>query len=234
VCTRTVGVLARVFEAAGLATVALSLVRGQAEKVKAPRFLHCEFPLGRPLGKPGDVKFQTDVLRRAFALLERTDVPVIEDHPDVIEDETGEPASCTLPPRHDPTLHLAVDEAIGLLPAYRRQLQASGGRTAVGRLVAAEDISSLIVKFVALADGASLSDVGLDADTVKAAGQDVRAYYEEAGLALVDHVPAARRIETWFYKETQTGPMIRAAVKAMADAGVERNTWYYTMPSSQT
>ncbi len=68
------GVLAHILEAAGLATVGLSLVRGQAETVRAPRMLHCQFPLGRPLGRPNDPAFQHDVLRRALALLDRTDV----------------------------------------------------------------------------------------------------------------------------------------------------------------
>lgn len=227
------GVLARVFEEAGLATTAISLVRKQAEHVKAPRFLHCEFPLGRPLGKPNDPAFQTDVLRRAFALLERTDVPVIVDHPEVIEDESETPATCMIPPRHDPDLHPAVDEARALLPAYRRQLEASGGRTAVGRLGPPEQIGDLVEKFVELAGGASLADVGFDDNAVRAAGQDVRAYYEEAALALAEHVPASRQIESWFYHHTQTGDVIRAAVVQMKDAGVERNTWYYTMPAHQ-
>jgi D-proline reductase (dithiol) PrdB len=228
-----VGVLARVLEAAGLATTAISLVRGQAAKSKAPRFLHCEFPLGRPLGKPADAAFQTDVLRRAFALLERTDVPVLVDHPDVIADESGQPASCVIPPRHDPALHPAVDEALALLPAYRRQVAAADGRTAVGRVVPPDRIGELVEAFVAIADGASLDDVGLDADGVRAAGQDVRAYYEEAGLALSDHVPAARQIETWFYQDTRTGSIVRRAVAQLEQAGVDRTTWYYTMPGTQ-
>jgi hypothetical protein len=228
-----VGVLARVFEAAGLATTALSLVRGQAEKVKAPRFLHCEFPLGRPLGRPNDAEFQTDVIRRAFALLERTDVPIIVDHPEVIEDEAEEAASCTLPPRHDPDVHPAVDEATALLPAYRRQVDAAGGRTAVGRVAPADRIGDLIDKFVAVAAGQSLADAGFDDDSVRAAGQDVRAYYEEAALALSEHVPAARQIETWFFHHTATGETIRAAVAAMKEAGLDRNVWYYTMPGTQ-
>ncbi len=227
------GVLSRVLEAAGLATVGLSLVRRQAENTKPPRFLNVEFPLGRPLGKPGDVAFQTDVLRRAFALLERTDVPVLVDHPEVIEDETGVVASCALPPRHDPNLHPAVDEAQALRPAYNRQLEAAGGRTAVGRLVDPDGIGDLILKLAAIADGASMEDVDFDASSVRAAGQDVRAYYEEAGLGLSDHVPAARQIETWFYTQTQTGPIIRAASKALADAGVDRSTWYYMLPGTQ-
>jgi hypothetical protein len=232
-CTRTVGVLARVLEDAGIATVGLSLVRRQAENVKAPRFLHCEFPLGRPLGKPRDPEFQADVIRRALALLDRTDVPVIEDHPEVIDDEVEHAASCTLPPRHDPDIHPAVDEARALRPAYNRQLEASGGRTAVGRVAKPDDIGDLIGRFITLANTASLAAAGFDADTVRAAGQDVRAYYEEAGLALSGHVPAARQLESWFYQHTQTGPIIRTAAAALEAAGLDRNTWYYLLPGSQ-
>jgi hypothetical protein len=232
-CTRTVGVLARVFEEAGIATVGLSLVRRQAERIKAPRFLHCEFPLGRPLGRPADPEFQTDVIRRAFALLPRGDVPVIEDHPEVIEDETEEPATCPMPPRHDPGVHPAVDEALGLRPAYNRQREAADGRTAVGRIAGPDGIAALIARFVALAENADLAAAGFDADGVRAASQDVRAYYEEAALALADHVPGARQIESWFYAKTQTGAVIRAAAQSLKAAGVEQDIWYYMLPGSQ-
>ena len=227
------GVLARVFEEAGIATVGLSLVRRQAENIKAPRFLHCEFPLGRPLGRPGDVAFQTDVLRRAFALLERTDVPLIVDHPDVIEDEATEAATCALPPRHDPQLHPAVDEALGLRPAFNRNLAAAAGRTAVGRVAGPDGIGDLVHRFVTLAETADLAAADFDADTVRAAGQDLRAYYEEAGLALSDHVPAARQLETWFYRHTRTGQVVREAAAALEAAGADRNIWYYLLPGSQ-
>ncbi len=227
------GVLARILEEAGIATVGLSLVRRQAENIRAPRFLHGEFPLGRPLGKPGDVEFQLDVIRRAFSLLERTDVPVIEDHPEIIDDEADQAATCTLPPRHDPALHPAVDEAQGLRSAYNRQLERSGGRTAVGRVADPDQIGDVILKFVTLADTASMEAAGFDSDTVRAAGQDIRAYYEEAGLALSDHVPAARQLESWFYQQTQTGPIIRAAALALEAAGEDRNTWYYMLPGNQ-
>ena len=227
------GVLARVLEEAGIATVGLSLVRRQAENIGAPRFLHCEFPLGRPLGKPGDAAFQADVIRRAFALLDRTDVPVLEDHPQVIDDQVDEPASCALPPRHDPDLHPAVDEAIGLRSAYERNLAAADGRTAVGRVAGPDGIGELICKFVTLAERGDLDAAGFDANSVRAAGQDVRAYYEEAALALSDHVPGARQVEAWFYNQTQTGPIIRAAARALEAAGEDRNTWYYMLPGSQ-
>ena len=79
--------LAHVFEAAGIATVVLSSVREMAVKTAPPRALHCEFPLGRPLGRPGDPGFQHDVLARAFALLDAPIGPVLVDHPVVIESD---------------------------------------------------------------------------------------------------------------------------------------------------
>ena len=61
--------LAHVFEAEGIATVALGSIRKQIEGAAPPRGLWCDFPLGRPLGKPGDPEFQHRVLDVAVALL---------------------------------------------------------------------------------------------------------------------------------------------------------------------
>ena len=51
-CTRTICVLAHVLEAHGIATVALVPLGRVAERMQPPRTLVCEFPLGRPLGRP--------------------------------------------------------------------------------------------------------------------------------------------------------------------------------------
>lgn len=225
------GVLANIFEAAGLATVGISLVRPQAERSRAPRFLHVDFPLGRPLGRPGDPAFQHDVLRRAFALLPRTDVPVLVDHPEVIEDEAEEPAACALPPRHDPDVPAAIDEARGLRAAHRRNLDATG-RTLVGRIAGPDGIDELLATFLRLEAGETLDDVGWDAATLHAAGQDVRAYYEEAALRLAD-TTGARRIESWFYGTTATGQLLRSVQTRLKEAGVDRGTWYYLLPGTQ-
>lgn len=231
-CTRTVCALATVFEAAGLATVGLSLVRGQAEASRAPRMLHCQFPLGRPLGRPGDAAFQHDVLDRAFSLLARQDVPVLEDHPEVIDDLADEQASCPLPPRHDPDLPPAVDEARGLRPAYDRSFVANG-RTMMGRIGGPDDIEELLGTFLRLADGATLADVGWEDATLHAAAQDVRAYYEEAGLALSD-VNGARQIESWFYDRTAAGTLLRDVQDTLKEADPAAFlTWYYVVPGTQ-
>ncbi len=128
------GTLAHVLEAQGLATVMISSVRAQTERLHPPRALHCEFPLGRPLGKPGDPAFQRTVLDAAFALLRAPVGPVLVDFPEAIGDAADEALVCTLPPRLDPTLPAAVDEVLGLRAAYERQ-RAATGRTMVGRAV---------------------------------------------------------------------------------------------------
>ena len=60
--------LAHFIERAGVATVCISLVREQTEKVNPPRALWVPFPLGRPVGVPGDADFQKAVMRAAFAM----------------------------------------------------------------------------------------------------------------------------------------------------------------------
>ena len=223
------------FEQAGLTTVAIGLVRGQIESSKPPRALYVEFPLGRPLGRPDDVELQTNVLTTALELATRDDVPFIVDHPEVIEDEGDEPASCAMPPRHDPDLHPAIDEARGLRNAYQRNVDATG-RTLLGR-VATPDVDgvvALIDKIIRIEAGESLDDVGLAGGAAIAAGQDIRSYYEEAGLQLADGVTGSRSLESWFYRTTQTGQLIRSAQKVMKEQGTGDDvTVQYLLPGTQ-
>ena len=73
--------------------------------------LACEFPLGRPLGKPGDAAFQHRVLQQAFNLLE-ADEPIFEHFPGrrIRRDADGMFIS-----RDDLNAPPAVDEARGLI-----------------------------------------------------------------------------------------------------------------------
>ncbi len=225
-------VLAHIFENAGLATVGISLVRGQAETVKPPRILNVNFPLGRPLGKPGDAEFQTRVLNAMFDLLPRIDVPVLVDFPETIEEQGSEPSSCPMPPRHNPDLDAAVDEALGLRNAHDRNLVATGGRTLIGRVADVDGIVGLIEKMIEIEGGASLADVGLDPNTAIAASQDIRAYYEEAGLQLADNT-GARQLETWFFHHTETGRLIRRARDGMRERGEDKFAVTYLAPMTQ-
>ena len=222
-------VLAHVFEAAGIATIVLSSIREVAEKMAPPRALHCEFPLGRPLGKPGDAAFQHAVLAHAFALLDAPSGPLLVDFPDQIETE-DHPASCTLPPRYDPTLPAAVDEARGLRRAYDRAL-ARRGFTSVGRIITADQVGESLGVLDAIANGADWQQAGLAAGNVMSVCHDIRTYYEEAALELVDGpVPGGRAIEAWYFEQTEAGKTVLAARAAIRDAGAKFPIWFYMSP----
>lgn len=81
--------LAHFIERAGVATITISLIREQTERVNPPRSLWVPFPLGRPLGTAGDAAFQTDVLKAAFDLLETATEPTIVDFPHDAPGEVG-------------------------------------------------------------------------------------------------------------------------------------------------
>lgn len=225
------GVLANVLERCGLSTIALSLVRAQALVTRPPRALHCEFPLGRPLGRPNDAEFQHSVLASAFDLLERPQGPVLEDFPEVIADEAEQPLSCPLPLVDDPDLHPAVCEAIGLRDAYERQ-RLRTARTGVGRVVNAAGVPAALETFLAVAEGT-------DPDALDAPGPlpelalDVRSYFEEAATELSDHVPAARQTEAWFFGGTRAGKLLVEAKRRLRLAGHDRSVWWPIAPLTQ-
>lgn len=223
--------LAHVFEAEGIATVALGSIRNHIEEVGPPRGLWCNFPLGRPLGKPNDSSFQHRVLTHALGLLD-SDRPVVEHFAEEILDDTSETVACTMPPRHDPAAHPAVDEARGLRPAYDRAIAQFGNRMGAGRVVAADDIAAAVQSFVAIAEGTSWKEAGVP-DIPARVAQDIRGYYETALLAMADHAPSAWAGTRWFFKQTEAGRTILAARQAMADAGIKRPIWFYIAPGDQ-
>lgn len=199
--------------------------------MRPPRALYCEFPLGRPLGIPRDRVFQRRVLDAAFALFARPEGPVLEDFPVRIDDSAETPLACPVPPSVDPAAHPAVDEARALRPAYDRQL-ARSGRTTVGTVLGADGIPQAVAAFARIADGESPESAGL-AGSPRAVARDVRAYYEEAALALADHVPDARQAESWLYRKTETGAVLRRAREALRAAGAPEPEWRFLMPSTQ-
>jgi hypothetical protein len=224
-------VLAHVFEAAGIATVVLSSIRPMAEKAKPPRALHGEFPLGRPLGKPGDAAFQHDVLRRAFALLDEPSGPVLVDHPEVIE-AVDEPLACSLPPRFDPSLPEAVDEARGLRKAYDRAL-AGRGVSAVGRVMTADEVPMYLGKLDEIANGAAWDGVGLPKN-LNGLGHDIRCYYAEAAMELASNpLAGGRAMEAWFHEQTAAGRTLLAARAAMKEQGAPFPLWFYMAPGNR-
>jgi len=226
-----VSTLAHVFEAAGIATVALGSIRKQIESTAPPRGLWCDFPLGRPLGKPGDPEFQHRVLAAAFALLDSPE-PIVTEFGESITDDGNEVLACPLPPRHDPDAHPAIDEARGLRAAYERGVELSNGRIGAGRVVAADDIPTAIEAFIRIADGTSWKQAGIPGLPMRVS-QDIRGYYETAALALVDHAPAAWAGARWFLDETETGKVLIAARAEMERQEAPQPMWFYLTPGDR-
>ncbi len=77
-CNQSVGLIQRAIEYAGITTVSISLLREITEKTRPPRALFVPYPLGYPLGEPNNPDLQTRIMQAAFALLPRTDAPVLE------------------------------------------------------------------------------------------------------------------------------------------------------------
>ncbi len=223
--------LAHVFEAEGLATVALGSIRNQIEGTAPPRGLWCDFPLGRPLGRPADPDFQHRVLAHAFRLLDASG-PVFEVFDEAIEDDGTEVMACPLPARHDPEAHPAVDEARGLRPAYDRAVARLGNRAGTGRVVDADGVPAAIEAFTRVAAGTDWKQAGIPGIPARVA-QDIRGYYETAALGLADHVPGAWAGTRWFFDQTEGGRALLAARSAMREAGVKQPVWFYMAPGDR-
>ena len=223
--------LAHVFEAEGIATVALGSIKNQIESTAPPRGLWCDFPLGRPLGVPLDPKFQHRVLSAAFDLLSSSE-PVFAEYDVSIVDDGSEVMACPLPARHDPNAHPAIDEANGLRPAYDRAIAKYGNRVGAGRTVEAEGITSAIDAFIKIAGGVPWKEANVPGIPARVS-QDIRGYYETAALALSDHAPAAWAGTRWFLDHTEAGKVLMNARQAMADAGEKEPIWFYMAPGDR-
>ena len=212
-----------------MATVAIGSIREQIYGTAPPRGLFCDFPLGRPLGVPGDAAFQRRVIEHAFGLLDGRE-PVVEDYDVVIADEASEALVCPLPARMDPDAHPAIDEAKGLRPAYERAVAKYGNRAGAVRLLDADSIPAAIESFIRVAEGHPWKQAGIPGIPARVS-QDIRGYYEMAAMEIADHTPAAWAGYRWFRDQTKTGEVIQKARDAMRESGAKEPLWRFLLPS---
>jgi D-proline reductase (dithiol) PrdB len=74
-CNRSIAVVAREIEAAGIATISLSSAPAITIQTPPPRALYLRFPFGHALGEPGNRNQHCAVLYQAFRLLFEADMP---------------------------------------------------------------------------------------------------------------------------------------------------------------
>jgi hypothetical protein len=182
-------------------------VREHTETVRPPRALWVTFDLGRPLGIPDDPPFQRRVVKAALDLLARTDGPLIADYPEHVPEVTdfsGWACPINLAPAKIDSLVAEIDR---LATWYDRSVAALG-RTTVG-------VSGLDMPAAgALVSNALDGDLP-EAQALKEAIDDLRAYYLEAASAFPDPGTSATR-KKWFWDETRLAQAILALQPKLA------------------
>lgn len=63
------GLIQSVIEQSGIPTTSVTFLREVTEKVDPPRALFADYPLGYPLGEPGDPELQRSIVEAALSLL---------------------------------------------------------------------------------------------------------------------------------------------------------------------
>ena len=198
--------LSHFLETEGLATTGISLVREHTEAMAPPRALWVPFPLGRPLGVPGDPAFQHRVIAAALALLDRPKGPVLEDFPEPVpEDDASEPWSC--PVRFaraaigDDIADMARAELAGLA-TWHELARRRRGRTAAGTSGLTVEQCMEVVVDACEAGGTD------DVRRLKAAVEDLKTHYVEA-VTVRPGSPPAGAFDAMLWNESALGRLLR-------------------------
>ena len=226
-------VLARVLEAAGIATIAIALVREHAARVRPPRSLWVPFYFGFALGRPNDAPFQHRVIRAALDLLDADAGPVLADFPEDagpigMPQASEVAAAMTASPASDRRgsgriMADAADTLTALRPYYERWLE-QRGRTAVGITGIPQRRFRGVVRFLeayAENDGADLEERPADVSVpqfVRYCADDLKAFCYEARM-MQRPEDAEPDIHRWFWGETAVGMLIDRITQRMNASG---------------
>lgn len=178
--------------------------------MQPPRALWVPFPLGRPLGKPGDAAFQLDVIRAALGLLDRSEGPVLEDYPhDAPPVEADSAPACPVSfvkndVDDDSWRSRLIQEFSQLEPWYELSCRRRGGRTLVG--IADQPLGRNIR---ILAEHLDEGVLPTDIIWLKRAVEDIKAYYTEAMTAQPGNYDS-RTLQAQFWQETSFGAAVLA------------------------
>jgi hypothetical protein len=215
--------LAHYLEQEGVATTQISLIRDHTERIKPPRALWVPFELGRPMGVPGNLAFQMQVMRAALALLERPTGPVLEDFPDDEPEGTPPemPLACPVSfaaqvaelDAEGKLLHAFQAEVEGLRSWYDVAVQQRGRTTADTTGLTPEGVADFIAAFARGEEPDNpMSDVSLGT-ALKMASEDLKAYYNESVTAQPGRATDSIRLANWFWGETAAARVLNQVRK---------------------
>jgi hypothetical protein len=224
-----VSALGHYLEEEGIATVAVVLIRPQAENTKPPRALWVPFELGRPFGPPNDPAFQRRVLLAALGMLVEGSGPVrIVDFPD--DDPRARPDPVWQPPYMRAaaangtaeSLASRLEAEILLLQGAHRRWMGQHGRSTVGLSgFAIGDCARYVADWLRGKAPPSPRD-GFSAPLIlRFAVDDLKAYcLEAAGSGSAK--PSSLQLTDWFWNEIATGAAIRVLREVLQAHADER------------
>ncbi len=235
--------LGHYLEEEGIATVAVVLIRPQAENTKPPRALWLPFELGRPFGPPNDPAFQRRVVLAALGMLVEGGGPVrIIDFPD--DDPRARPDPAWQPPfmpaaiANGSAVSLAsrLEAEILLLQGAHRRWIEQHGRSTVGLSgLAIGDCARYVADWLRGRPPASPRD-GFSAPLLlRFAVDDLKAYcLEAAGSGSAK--PSSRQLTDWFWNETAAGAalhLLREVLQAHEDERLRLIVSNFMVPAAR-
>ena len=198
-----------------MVTVALSLVREHTVKVNPPRAVYVPFPLGLPLGHPGNREEQQAVLDLAFSTLDAPNGPVLVEYRDEhATEEAGSPlqASDVAVSASARSADLATE--VTLMRRYWEQRLATTGRSGVGLSTIPPERFRGIVRFLQ----AFVEDPAADMSErpsqtplplfIRNCVEDLRVMYAEARMQTHPSETSEER-QRWILGETALGVLMR-------------------------
>jgi len=218
-----VSALGHHLEEAGIATVAIALIRPQAERTRPPRALWVPFELGRPIGPPSQPAFQRAVILAALRLLTaRKTTSLIADFPE--DDPREQPDPDWRPPirparSHGPDAMEA--ELRALAPAYARSCT-ERGRSTVGLTGLAPAQSGAYLGACLRGEAPSSPVPGMsDVLALRFASDDLKAFALEAAIA-GGKKPSSRQLGDWLWNQTALGAALDEARRWLMTHGGDR------------
>ena len=198
-------------------------MREHTEKVKPPRAVYVPFPLGMPLGHPGNAAEQDAVLDLAFSTLAAPSGPVLLEYRDeAAAQEAGSPVQASDVAVSDEARSADLATEVTLMRRYWEQRLAATGRSGVGLSQIPPQRFRGVVRFLEAFVDDTTADAGeRPADMprpvfIRNCIEDLRVMYAEARLQTHPRESSEDRAR-WLLGSTALGVMIRR-LRDAADA----------------
>jgi len=206
-----VSALAHYLQEEGIASVAIALIRQQAERTRPPRALWVPFELGRPLGPPGDAAFQRRVILTALGLLEaKPSASLIVDFPDDDPREMPDP-DWRPPVNTGPRAGLEAGALAEAMSAELHEFAPHYAQSCTKRMRSTVGLSGLspavcgdyVVAWLRGEQPPSPVEDMSPALALRFAIDDLKAFALEAGIA--HGKPSSKQLGDWLWNDTALG-----------------------------